>query len=475
LRAESFKLKNGEIVEGEVISEDKDSFVVKIKYGTIKIEKKEILRETSVQKLPEISNVFQTKTPEMFCLESPRENILGMGKWLSGQMHFKTGLLESFRPTSDPYLEKQGATYDEALAGLSFLVLGEFKKTKIILDFYKSKWNGNGFCNFYFVPTGGSGIESTVHLGPCMWIALLALHYDNFTGGKQYQKLAEDIVSWAMSLNHFKGGAAMSNKDEWRAPWSKVVSTENNIDYYTVLNILEDREENYNLRERIHREKLDIADFLKKTAYDKRTGGINRGFHAGVIDSEGALDTVSWLIASIGINGLRGWGINPDRLIAFAEKKFLVYDDGIKGFDFTDKKGALKAKRARMISIEWTFGMVNAYCVYANYFIKSSYKQKELGNLQKANNLYNRSKIYENKAKFYTKQMDEKMMKFGERGDLLSYPYATRSYWLVFYDSPWWKTPKADSSGNQAGSVASTAWRIFAGRFNPLNSEGRLD
>jgi len=474
LGAETFKLKNGDSIEGDIVNEGKDSFSVKTKYGSIILEKSEILSlDTKSFQQQQFKSCF--KEPfQSFFIDTPKEKLSCMGKWLSGQIYTKTGLLESFRPTTDVYLEKQGATYDQALAGLAFLVLGYEKKAKTILDFYRSKWKGKGFCNFYFVPTGNPGIEATVHLGPNMWIALLALHYDSFSGKKEYQKFAEDIVEWAMNLNHFKGGVVMSDKDEWRAAWSKIVSTENNIDYYVVLDMLERRVDNMQFREKIHREKLDVIDFFKKTAYDEKTGGINRGFHKGVIDSERSLDTVSWLIAALGVNGLRDLKIDPDRLMAFAEKNFLTSDNGINGFDFTDQAGVLKAKRKNMISIEWTFGMVNAYCIYANYFKKSADKQKQIGNLQKANKLYNRASIYEHKALFFTSQMDKTMMKFGEKGDLYAYPYATRSYWLVFFDSPWWRTPKADINENPAGSIASTAWRIFAGNFNPLNDEGRI-
>jgi hypothetical protein len=475
LKAEVFRLKNEEFIEGDIVSEDKDSFSVKTKYGLINLEKAEVL-SLETKSLQDITlKTYFTQPSQAFFINTPKEKLYSMGEWLSGQIYPKTGLAESFRPTSDVYLEKQGATYDQALVGIAFLVLGEAKKAKAILDFYKSKWKGKGFCNFYFIPTGNPGIESIAHLGSNMWIALLALHYDSFSGKKQYQGFAEDMVEWAMSLNHFRGGAVMSDKDEWRAPWSKIVSTENNIDYYVVLDMLEKRVSNIQFREKIHREKLDIIDFFKKTAYDVKTGGVNRGFHTGVVDSERALDTISWLIAALGVNGLRDVGINPDRLIAFAENNFLTVDEGIKGFDFTDREGVVKAKRQNMISFEWTFGMVNAYCIYANYFRQSADKQKQLGNLQKANKLYNRASVYEHKALFFTSQMDKKMMKFGEREDLYAYPYATRSYWLVFFDSLWWKTPKADMNGNPPGSIASTAWRIFAGNFNPLNNEGRIN
>ena len=283
-----------------------------------------------------------------------------------------------------------------------------------------------------------------------------------------------------MKLPHYRGGVVMSSRDEWRAKWTKVVSTENNIDYYTVLSILLTRMSRMprirekKLREAIERERAGVRGFLTKTVYDEKTGGIYRGFHQGVVDRECALDTITWLVAAAGIKELRRWGIDHEKLIDFTERKFLVSDEGIKGFDFTDKKGTFKAKRARMISIEWTLGMVNMYCIYRNYYYRLAEEHKQYRDTKKIRKFHQKARIYEHKARFYLGEIDKKILKFGPRKALYTYPYATRSYWLVFYDSPWWRTPKGSINGIPAGSVASTAWRIFAARFNPLNVTGEL-
>lgn len=505
--ADVFRLKSGEVIEGELISENDKNIVVKIKYGIIRIDKSEIIPEEV--KMPEkktkpaqtlgepivVSKPISGLEPRPLTGFTSSEYLQGMHRWLDSQTDHKTGLLESYRPTADVYLEKQGATYDQALAGLSFLVLDDIKKAKAILDFYKKKWNGKGFSNFYYTPTGNPGLEGIAHLGPNLWIAILALHYDRIAGRQQYVSLAEDIVRWAMSLPHYHGGAAMSDRDEWRAPWTKVVSTENNIDYYAVLNILEGRTKDAELKMKIQQEKFGVISFLTNIVYNRKNGSIYRGFHEGVVDRESALDTVSWLVAAVGLKELREWKIDIDRfkgemsdikrarewridikkIIKFAERKFLVLDNDIKGFDFTDKTGAFKAKRDRMISIEWTLAMINMYCIYRNYYNELAGGQERLGNMKKAGILYKKADEFEHKAVFYLKQMDKTMLRLGPQRNLYAYPYATRSYWLVFYDSPWWKTPKAGANGAPAGSVASTAWRIFATRFNPLKGNGDLE
>lgn len=483
--AEEFRLRNGEVIEGELVSEDDNGVVIRIRYGTIKIDKSEIIQpEIKAQKKGLTSTYVPISVvkPEELEFEikqlaefTPRRYLQGMYRWLIGQVHANTGILESFRPTGDVYLQKQASTYDQALAGLAFLVLGDVGRAQAILDFYKTRWNGNGFSNFYFTPTGNPGIEGIAHIGPNLWIALLALHYDRVVGKPQYQKLAEDIVRWAMGLPHYRGGVAMSDKDEWRAPWTKVVSTENNIDYYAVLNMLENRVKDLGLNKKILEEKFGVRDFLRKTVYDKKTGGLYRGFHLGVIDREYALDTFSWLVCAVGIPELRRWGIDTERLIAFCENKFLVTDEDLKGFDFTDKRGAFRANRPRMISVEWTLAMVNVYCIYRQYYYRLAMEQKGIGNIKKAEKLFKKVNLYEDKAVFFLKEMDKLMLRQGPGEDLYAYPYATRSYWLVFYDSPWWKTPKAGANGTPAGSVASTSWRIFSGRFNPLKGDGGFE
>lgn len=479
--ADRFMLKTGEVIEGELVSEDSEGITVKVRYGTVKIDKSQLVptkvkssKEGKIPKIIEIPFTIPILPLKWINEVTSPKLVQGMHRWLLSQQNQKTGIVESYRPTVDVYLEKQAATYDQALAGLAFLVLGDKERAKDILEFYKEKWDGSGFSNFYFTPTGNSGIESTVHLGPNIWIALLALHYDRVTGKDKYVDLAKTIVEWAIKLPHYRGGVAMSNRDEWRAPWTKVVSTENNIDYYAVLSILLKRARDPKLRKLFEKERFGVIDFLSKTVYDKKTGAVYRGYHEGVVDRECALDTITWLIAAVGIEELKRWGISTEKLIDFAERKFLVEDKGIKGFDFTDKKGAFKAKRARMISIEWTLGMVNAYCIYSNYCYGLAKKNKQFKGTNRIRKLYQKACIYEHKARFYLLEMDKKLLKFGPKKTLYAYPYATRSYWLVFYDSPWWKTPKAGASGVPAGSVASTTWRVFATRFNPLNAEGEL-
>ena len=474
--AEQIKFKNGEIIEAEIIEENLDFITVKNNYGTIKIDKKQIVLEknqivSAGEKEVVLSPVKVKELPDEEKVAGSIE-LQSMYRWLVSRIHPKTLLVESFHPTADSQLQKQGATYDEALAGLAFLLVGDNERAAAIIDFYKERWRGNGFSNFYFVPSGESGLESTIHLGPNMWLVLLALHYDRICGQDTYLDFAIEMVEWARSLNHYRGGVAMSNKDEWRAPWTKVVSTENNVDYYAVLNILMPRIKDLQLRKKLKKEQAGVKDFLTNTVYDKQTGGFFRGYHLGIRDRQRALDTVTWLVAAVGIEELALWGINPQRLLQFVEKRFLVNDKGIKGFDFTDKRGAAKAKRIRMVSLEWTGGVINMYCIYSNYYhrLAKKYQGTEQGSL-----FLHKARICKNKVKFYLAEMDKKQILFGDNRDLTSYPYATRAKLLVFSDSVWWRTPSAGSDGTPAGSVASTAWRMFAARFNPLSGAGKLE
>ena len=206
LYSDEFKLINGNVIKGELIGENDQSVTVKVKYGIIKIYKSELRPETvktPVRKAKPLKVLKPIKLKKLKTRKIPKDHLKSMYRWLVKQTNPDTGLLESFRPTSDMRLEYQGSTYDQAVAGLAYLLLGDQDKAGAILDFYKSKWQGKGFSNFYLTTTGSTGIESTVHLGPNIWIALLALHYDRITGKNKYRSLAEDIVKWAMKLPHY--------------------------------------------------------------------------------------------------------------------------------------------------------------------------------------------------------------------------------------------------------------------------------
>jgi hypothetical protein len=388
-----------------------------------------------------------------------------MYNWLIVQTYRNTGLVESFSRTADPCLRHQASTYDQAIAGIMACLVGDCEMAGHILAFFQEKWitEGPGFANFYNTINGRVEFESTMHAGPTLWIALLALQYEALTGSRRYRPLALEIARWAAALPHHGGGIAMGPRDETRAPWTRIVATEHNLDYYAVLQALEARVETEAGRRWLQRELQEVEAFLNQVVYDRLTGGIHRGFQAPeTVDRTRALDTVTWSLAAMGPATLRRWGIDPERLLRFAEAHFRVTVHGLEGFDFTDAAGARQAGRERMISLEWTGQMVNAYLLVARDLLEQF---GETGDPRARE----RARAYQARAQRLMAAMDEQAI---QETTTLTYPYATLPNALVFADG--WRTPQPGQDGGLGGSVAATAWRLFAGSFNPLQPDDWL-
>jgi hypothetical protein len=389
-----------------------------------------------------------------------------MYNWVISQKYVDTGLIESYSRTGDPLLKHQASTYDQAIAGIMACLLGDCDTARGLLNFFKEKWekDPNGFSNFYSTINGRVGIERTVHSGPTLWIALLALHYDDFGGGDSYLPLAIEIVRWVASLPHHRGGVTMGPRDDpGGTQWTQIVATEHVLDYYAVLVALSKKVKEDRDRQLIQQELKAVEAFLRNVAYDGAVGAMNLGFRTWEgVDSRRALDTITWTIAAIGPDTLSRWGMDPERLIQFAEMEFSVRIDGTEGFDFTDAAGAKKANRGRMISLEWTSQMVNAYLLMAQDHMKRFNETRDPRHQDRATDLRRR-------AAHYLAEMDKLAIR---EQQTLSWPYATLGGARVFEGA--WFTPKADKDGRLGGSVAATAWRLFAGTFNPLQLGGWL-
>lgn len=385
-----------------------------------------------------------------------------MSNWLTAQTYLDTGLVASFSQTADPCLQHQASTYDQAIAGIAACLVGNCDRAKQILEFFHAKWTkeGPGFTNFYHTINGRVGLEAMVHAGPTLWIALLALQYEAVTGSARYRPLALDIARWAATLPHSHGGIAMGPRDD-RAPWTQIVATEHNLDYYAVLLALEARVEAEVDRQWIRRELQGVEAFMKQVAYDRTTGEMHRGLRAlpPTVDRVRALDTITWSLAAIGPGTLRRWGIDPEQLMQVAETHFRVTVQGLEGFDFTDAAEAQRAGRARMISLEWTGQMVNAYLLVARDLMHQVTNTRDP-------RLQERAQAYQDRARRLVAALDQQAIQ--ETATTLTYPYASLPNVPVFADTPWWRTPQASPTGSLGGSVAGTAWRLFAGSFNPL-------
>jgi hypothetical protein len=419
-----------------------------------------------------------------------------------------TGLIESFHGSSPYYydpasaqyypdktgaLDQQGFTYDLSLVVMVYSLNRQYQKAKQILqvlenNFYINKNGYIGLLNSYKINDFNSqnqyslemGIDGDrIHVGPNMWVALAALQYDKMTGTHQFLPFAIEIAKWAYKLPHYilkdghRGAVCMGSG--WGPDWSTVYSTENIIDNYAVLNWLEQIYQTASDKERrifaikgfglkyIQAEKVRIKQWLLQVGFNREYQSFNCGYNEFGVDKTKALDTVSWSISGIGPAVLASWGIDPFKMVDFAEQNFQVYQEingePITGFDFTDEEYK-DPNRPRIIWWEGTGQMIVMYQVMADYC-------RQLGDIE-------RMVSCQRKAMQYLVEMDKMSRMARLPHGVLPYtsiqPKDTELINTFFYG---WEIPRG-RNGQWVTSLASTMWRLIASvGFNPLVSEQR--
>lgn len=380
--------------------------------------------------------------------------------FLLHQRHERTGLPASFINTDDAALHGQAATYDLALAGLAFLKLKDAPSARKILEFFERVWTPGGFCNFYDTTTGACGIEATIHLGPNMWVATLALWYTAETGRKDFYPLARKIALWAMALHHESGAISMGPYPDWGADWPHVFGAESNIVAYSVFRAIAREERDVARTLSLELEMQGIRDFLNEVVLVRGPDGTLRDILVGNSISGGnlvitACDVVAMMLLVFDPGELRAFfAVDEAMLVGFAREKFVVAADGIEGFDFSDEKTSQATRRPRMISLEWTMQMASALRRLAHAHAGDADVTEAREN----------TPDYAQQAGFFAAQVDQKAIRLE---GMRFYSYATKGSQQVFPFAPWWKTPSGDPA--RCGSMASTMWRLFYEKdFNPL-------
>ena len=399
----------------------------------------------------------------VFCFTSPalaQEFDARVSQFLLHQTSPETGLPASFINSDDAALRDQASTYDMALAGLAFLQLKDQNSAKRILTFFDRKWSGSGFCNFYNIKTGACGVEATVHLGPNMWVATLALQYMSQSGDRSFYPLARKIALWGMALNHQGGGVGMGPFRDWGADWPNVFGAESNIVAYSVFRAMAKDEKDVATRVSMEREMQGIRDFLNKVVLVRGSDGRLQNIIVGSNVVQGAsmitaCDVVSMLLLVFDPEEIKTFfSLDEEALMGFARERFIVDDDGMRGFDFADQSASLAARRPRMISLEWTMQMASALRYVSDVYAASS----DVSGVQE------KVVRYKNEAAFFVAEVDKKAISLQ---GMSFYSYATKDSLQVFPFAPWWKTPSGDVT--RCGAMASTAWRLFYDKgFNPL-------
>jgi len=371
-----------------------------------------------------------------------KANLDKMYQWLKVHQNPHTGLVMSFEGDSD--ISNWAFIYDQSLVAQAYANFSDFERVRKMFDFFnrKAKRQGRQFFNAYYV-NDGSPAEYIVQSGPNIWLGIAIMQYTKKAKDTSYVNLAEEIAQGIIDLqNQDKDGGIRGGPNiEW-------YSTEHNLDAYAFFKML------YKITGKVRYQEVadKVLNWLVRHTYDKAELPVKRGKG----DSTIATDTYAWSIAAIGPEKLEELGMNPDKIIEFAEQNCsvevsFVRPEGqtvkIKGFDFASLR---HVARGGVVSSEWTAQMVMAYKIMADFYYKRG--------------LIAKARTYTLKADEYLSWLANMVISSpspsGQGESCL--PYATADFIDTGHG---WFTPK----GKSTGSVAGTAYTLFAYyNYNPL-------
>ncbi|MBN1522633.1 MAG: hypothetical protein JW928_08890 [Candidatus Aureabacteria bacterium] len=391
-----------------------------------------------------------------------------------------TGLFHTCYYGKMGYLEDQVFTYDIALAVIGLLLLGKREEAEQILDvfeeeFYLKKNGRKGFFNSYALTSripvqelhlGSDG--DRIHAGPTLWVAIAALNHTKIVRNTRYLGFVLDALDWCRTeLTYFRfpdgerGGVSMGFG--WGPEWSKIFSTEHNIDYFAVLRMLDEiYEESPDEVRAIFKEKnIDqawlrdemkhIGRWLYQIVFDKEYYCFIAGVNEFGVDRLKILDGSSWGLGGVGPENFEKWGIDLDRLIKSTESYFcstyeLPNGKIIKGFDFTDAEGT-GYSRDPLVWFEGTGQMIIAYNELSSYYKKKGY-------LERANR-------YRSKAISYTNDIFAFSYYYELDGALPYMAILLKEKQVVKTLKYEWEIPRG-RGGEWVRSVSSTMWFLYA-------------
>ena len=433
------------LAEKAKVEETKSSLSVKELNAIIEKlnQEKTILQEQLIN----LQHKESTVTGQLLDLDQKKTvlekaNFDKMYRWLAVHQNSHTGLVMSFE--GDNEIADWAFIYDQSLALQAYINFSDFERAKVMLEFFsrKAKKVDGFFVNAYY-SNDGSPAEYIEHSGPNIWLGIAVCQYTKKTGDSKYLRLAEEIAQSIISLQaeDKEGGLRGGKRVEW-------YSTEHNLDAYAFFNMF------YKITgKQVYLESRDkILSWLINHAYDKTGLSIKRGKG----DSTIATDTYAWSIAAIGPEKLNELGMNPDKIMEFAEQNCavevsFVRPDGqivkIRGFDFAAKS---HIARGGVVSSEWTAQMIIAFKIMGEYYHKKGMDNKAMS--------------YEEKADDYMSELSNMIISSpspsGQGAGCL--PYASADFVDTGHG---WMTPK----GKATGSVSGTAYALFAyHNYNPL-------
>jgi len=377
-----------------------------------------------------------------------KANFDKMYHWLKVHQNPRTGLVMSFE--GDKNIAEWGFVYDQSLAAQGYALFGDFERAKKLLDFFSRKAKkdqNNLFYNSYYVDDSEPA-EYIVHSGPNIWLGIAILQYAKKSKDFSHLLVAEQIARGIMKIQEQDKDGGLRG-----GPEVKWYSSEHNLDAYAFFDML------YGVTGNIRYAQARDKTFawLTKHTYDSRDVPVKRGKGDATI----ATDTYAWSIAAIGPEKLKKAGMDPDKIMGFAEQncavqvKYLRPEGNVvsvKGFDFAPQR---HVARGGIVSPEWTAQMVVSFNIMADFYRK--------------NNTSDKVSIYEAKAKEYLANLAQMIISSPSpsgQGDSCL-PYASAQNADTGHG---WATPQ----GSSTGSVAGTAYTIFAYyNYNPLQIDNK--
>ena len=406
------------------------------------MEKEELKGKLAATRIKESVIVKEAARIEEKKAVIEKANFDAMYQWIKVHQNPRTGLVVSFEGDSD--ISGWAFTYDQSLVIQAFTNFKDFERARKMLDFFNNRAEKKEglFLNAYYA-NDGLPSEVIVHCGPNIWLGIAAAQYTYKTSDKKYLGLAESIADGIIDLQKqdAEGGLRGGPSVTWYA-------TEHNLDAYAFFNML------YALtsKQKYSEARDKVLDWLVKNTYNKTDIPIKRGKG----DSTIATDTYAWSIAAIGPDKLESLGMDPDRIMDFAEKTcsvnvFYTKPEGdkvkIRGFDFAPER---HVSRGGVVSSEWTAQMVISFKIMADYYLRKNIPGKE--------------NSYRLKADEYLLSLSNMIISSpsasGQGANCL--PYASQDFVDTGHG---WFTPK----GRDTGSVSGTTYTIFAYyNYNPL-------
>ncbi|OQA27922.1 MAG: hypothetical protein BWY59_00937 [Verrucomicrobia bacterium ADurb.Bin345] len=379
------------------------------------------------------------------------------------------------------YLDDGAYTYDLALAAMGLLLNGRREEGETILnvlekDFYLPKNGIKGLYNSYRVSNGYTqddlqigGDGDRMHAGPLLWVAFAALNHAKLMRNTRYLDFTLDIVDWCRTeLTYYRfpdgspGGISMGMG--WGPDWTKIFSTEHNVDYFAVLQMLRKMydESPPEVRAIFHEKKFDRAwlsremDHVKRFLMEVVFDWDNHIFRAGVneqgVDPLRILDGTSWGLGGIGPANFAAWGVDLDRMIESALKfcgPTYTMENGvvIRGVDFTDPEG-YDHQREPLVWFEGTGQFIIGLAELARYFA-------EQGDAARA-------KKYTAMAAAFTEDMN-RFSSFYKLESALPYMAIRPPADTIVRTLKWeWEIPRGKTDEIWVKSMSSTMWYLYA-------------